>query len=152
MALGALRISESANLAIHAMAHIAMDDSKRRHRVAEIAAMQGVSAAQLAKVMLRLTRAGLLASRSGPGGGFVLGRPADKIVLLEIYEAIDGVVGDGFCSLSAHCSPDSCALGDLVHQVHEEVRQFLASKRLSELMPARREATDCLPMACARAS
>ena len=131
-----LKISDAANLAIHAMAHIAGSDSNETHSVATIAAKQGVSEAHLSKVMQRLARAGLLASRRGPGGGFVLSRPAEKIALLEIYEAIDGPVGDSRCLLGReHCLLSRCALGDLLHRVHKEVRQFLSSRRLSDLMP-----------------
>ena len=77
-----LRISDAANLAIHAMAHIARSKGNVNHSVGEIAGEQGVSVAHLSKVMQRLVKVGLLTSRRGPGGGFVLGRAADKISLL----------------------------------------------------------------------
>jgi hypothetical protein len=65
-----LRISDAANLAIHAMAHIARSKGNVNHSVGEIAGEQGVSVAHLSKVMQRLVKVGLLTSRRGPGGGF----------------------------------------------------------------------------------
>jgi Rrf2 family protein len=130
-----LKISDSASMAIHAMVHIAVASSDKRHSVTEIAANQGVSKSQLSKVMLRLAQVGLLASSRGPHGGFVLGRPADRTVLLEIYEAIDGPLGKSRCLRGDHCRLDDCALSDLFHRVQEEVRQSLTSTRLSDLAP-----------------
>jgi len=135
MALGMLKISDSASLAIHAMLHIA--GSGKTQTAAEIAAKQGVSKSQLSKVMLRLARMGLLASKRGPWGGFVLGRPADRIVLLEIYEAIDGPLIKSHCLRGDHCRLNACALSSFIHLVQEEVRQALSSTRLSDLIPQR---------------
>jgi Rrf2 family protein len=131
-----LKISDSASLAIHAMLHIA--DSDKTQTAANIAASQGVSKSQLSKVMLRLARMGLLSSKRGPWGGFVLGRPADRIVLLEIYEAIDGPVGKSRCLRGDQCRLNGCALSDFIHLVQEEVRQSLSSTRLSDLIPQKR--------------
>ena len=72
-----LRISDAANLAIHAMAHIAKSGGDANHSVGEIAAEQGVSEAHLSKVMQRLVKVGLLTSRRGPGAAlFWVARPA----------------------------------------------------------------------------
>ena len=55
-----LRISDAANLAIHAMAHIARAKGNLNHSVGEISSEQGVSVAHLSKVMQRLVKVGLL--------------------------------------------------------------------------------------------
>ncbi len=130
-----LKISASANLAIHAMVYIAIAGSNRRHTVVEIAGRQGVSRWQLSNVMPRLVCAGLLLSRCGLSGGFVLGRSADTITLLEIYEAIDGPLGKSRCLRGDHCRLNNCALSDFIYLVQEEVRQALSSTRLSDLTP-----------------
>jgi Rrf2 family protein len=104
-----LRISDAANLAIHAMAHIARSKGNVNHSVGEIAGEQGVSVAHLSKVMQRLVKVGLLTSRRGPGGGFVLGRAADKISLLEILEAMDGPMSDCKCCLGARSASSGAA-------------------------------------------
>ena len=44
----------------------------------------------LFKVLQKLTKANILHSKRGPGGGFTLTRPATEITLLEIIEAVDG--------------------------------------------------------------
>jgi Rrf2 family transcriptional regulator, nitric oxide-sensitive transcriptional repressor len=132
-----LRISDAANLAIHAMAHIARSKGSVNHSVGEIASEQGVSEAHLSKVMQRLVKVGLLTSRRGPGGGFVLGREADKISLLEILESIDGPMSDCKCLLGRKkCLFGGCALGALLSHVNHQVRIFLASRNLTDLLGA----------------
>jgi Rrf2 family protein len=132
-----LRISDAANLAIHAMAHIARSRGSVNHSVGEIAGDQGVSEAHLSKVMQRLVKVGLLTSRRGPGGGFVLGREAGKISLLEILEAMDGPMSDCKCLLGRKkCLFGGCALGALLTHVNHQVRVFMASRSLTDLLGA----------------
>jgi Rrf2 family protein len=129
-----LKISDAANLGIHAMAHLAVSDADSAHAVGEIAGELGVSEAHLAKVMQRLVRVGLVVSRRGPGGGFVLGRPAREISFLQIYEAIDGPLADGGCLLGRkHCLYDGCVFGDLAHRLSRELRDLLSKGKLSKL-------------------
>jgi Rrf2 family protein len=129
-----LNISDAANLAIHAMAHLAHHQDGANHSVLQIAAEQDVSAAHLSKVMRRLTRAGLIRSRRGPGGGFVLGRPADKITLLDIFQAIAGPLPSHRCLFNRkQCLFGGCALGALLSHVSHQVHRFMASRKLSDL-------------------
>jgi Rrf2 family nitric oxide-sensitive transcriptional repressor len=129
-----LRISDAANLGIHAMAHIARAKGGVNQSVGEIAAHQGVSEAHLSKVMQRLVKVGLLTSRRGPGGGFLLGRAAESISLLEILEAMDGPMSDNKCMLGRkNCLFGGCALGALLTHVNHQVRIFMASRKLTDL-------------------
>ena len=116
------------------MAHIARSKGNLNHSVGEIAGEQGVSVAHLSKVMQRLVKVGLLTSRRGPGGGFILGRAADKISLLEILEAMDGPMSDCKCLLGRKkCLFGGCALGALLTHVNHQVRVFMATRNLTDL-------------------
>ena len=129
-----LRISDAANLAIPAMSPIARSPGGVNRSVGDIAAHQGVSEAHLSKVMQRLVKVGLLTSRRGPGGGFLLGRQAKTISLLEILEAIDGPMSDNKCMLGhKKCLFGGCALGALLTHVNHQVRIFLDSRNLNDL-------------------
>jgi Rrf2 family protein len=81
------KVSEAASLALHAMLHIVANPN-RPVSTREIASGMHASEAHLAKVLQRLARVGLARSTRGPKGGFVLGRPAETITLLDVYEAI----------------------------------------------------------------
>ncbi len=60
----------------------------RGRGVKELAADARVPAPFLAKVLGRLVDRGLLRSRRGRAGGFVLGRPAEEITLADVVLAL----------------------------------------------------------------
>jgi len=53
----------------------------------------------LAKVLQDLRRADLVSSQRGVGGGFVLGRPASEITVLEVVNALDPIERITTCPL-----------------------------------------------------
>jgi Rrf2 family protein len=57
---------------------------------AKLAAFYGLPAAYLNKQLQALARAGIVASTSGPRGGFQLARSPEKITLLDVVVAIEG--------------------------------------------------------------
>jgi Rrf2 family protein len=64
-----------------------------------IAELTRVPAGYLAKVLQTLGRAGLVTSRRGLGGGFVLSRPADQMSVLEVVNAVDPIARIESCPL-----------------------------------------------------
>lgn len=83
--------SSGVEYGIHSL--ICMVDGKgegREMNVREIAELQGVPYDYLGKIFTKLSRAGLVVSSEGKGGGFSLSRPPDQISVLDIVEAIDG--------------------------------------------------------------
>jgi Rrf2 family protein len=56
----------------------------------DLAEFQGVSPSSLAKVFTKLEKAGIVVSVEGIGGGFRLARPAEKITVLDVADAIEG--------------------------------------------------------------
>ncbi len=143
-----LRISEAASLAIHAMVVIAREP-ETVHSTHGVATALGVSEAHLAKVMQRLTRAGLVNSVRGPKGGFVPAKPADDVTLLEIYEAIEGPFEPKGCLLKKPvCNGTDCILGRLLGNVNREISEYLANTKLSDVCqkleePHEATAEDC---------
>lgn len=128
-----LRLSEPVSLALHAAALLARRPDERIAN-ARLAATLRVSEHHLAKVMQRLARAGIVRSTRGPQGGFQLVRPPDCVALIELFEAVDGPVGDPTCLLSQQiCDGRDCLVGELVHNVHEHVRRYLSETTLARL-------------------
>ena len=122
-----LKISEATSLALHAMVYIAAYGIQPIS-TAKLAKELDASAAHLSKVMQRLTHIGLLKSHRGPSGGFLLTKPANKITLLEIYEAIEGPMPDSTCLFDKTvpvCTGKNCVLSELIKNVHNEVKKYL---------------------------
>ncbi|NDO83748.1 transcriptional regulator [Citrobacter sp. NCU1] len=83
--------SSGVEYGIHSL--MCMVDSKgdaRDMSVREIAALQSVPYDYLAKIFTRLSKAGLVRSIEGKGGGFQLAKPAEHITVLDVVNAIDG--------------------------------------------------------------
>lgn len=128
-----IKISEASSIALHAMVILASHiDSLIPVR--ELAETLGFSEAHLAKVLQRLAKHGIVKSVRGPGGGFRLGKPADQISLLDVYETIDGQMGSSDCLYEDRiCNNRVCIMGNLLGSVSEEIREHFAGKKLSEL-------------------
>ncbi len=128
-----VKVSEAASLALHTMALLAREDGRRLTNQ-QIADLLQASGHHLAKVMQRLAKVGLVDSVRGPQGGFLLGRPAEQVTLLEIYEAVEGPLEEAGCLLGDPiCDGTSCILGEVVQSIHRELRGYLQKTTLSEL-------------------
>jgi Rrf2 family transcriptional regulator, nitric oxide-sensitive transcriptional repressor len=106
---GLLHVSDAASLALHALATLAKDQDLSQ-TVKGIALTLGVSVAHLAKVMQRLEKAGLVKSRRGPQGGFVLNKSPQKITLKQIYEIMEGKIKPTHCLLGQPFCDGECPL------------------------------------------
>lgn len=128
-----LRITDGASLAFHTMAFLVKSPG-RWISTREIASELGVSENHLAKVCQRLAKAGLVESVRGPGGGFRLAKSPAEITLLEVYEAIEGVLKPIDCFLGKPvCQRSKCIFGNLIHSVNTQVKEYLASTTLDYL-------------------
>lgn len=66
-----------------------LGDRPQRASSRDLAELQGVPHAMLAKIMPRLEKAGIVSSAGGITGGYSLGRPADEISVLDVVDAIE---------------------------------------------------------------
>ena len=130
---GVLKISEAANLGVHAMVYLLEAGLERTIAVAEIAGVLGVSKDHLGKVLQRLAKAGLVTSRRGPRGGFRLNDGAGEATLLEILEAIDGPMANETCLFGHPICGGRCIMGGLMISVNQMVHDYLSTTRLSDM-------------------
>jgi len=131
---GPFRVSEAANLGLHALAVIAASPGPVTP-TREIAVRLKASAAHLAKVMVALEHAGLVTGTRGPAGGYRLSRPARQITLREIYEAIEGPMQARSCLFGEPvCDAEGCALSDYFGKLNREVIRTLGRTRLTDLV------------------
>jgi Rrf2 family transcriptional regulator, cysteine metabolism repressor len=65
--------------------------------LAEIAEHDGMPLAYLEHLVARLRKAGLIDSRRGSRGGYLLARPAELITMAEVVEALEGSIAPIEC-------------------------------------------------------
>jgi Rrf2 family nitric oxide-sensitive transcriptional repressor len=133
-----LRISEAANLGIHALVYLALADDGERHAAAVIAKTLGASESHLAKVMQRLVSADMVRSTRGARGGFTLIADPKRTSLLAVLEAIDGPMTHSGCLLGREtCLVQACWLSELEHDAIGLVRKHLGSVTLADVAESR---------------
>jgi Rrf2 family protein len=110
---------------------------------ARLAEYHDVPAAYLAKHLQAMSRAGLLVSVQGPGGGYRLARPASEISVLEVVEAIDGCESAFRCSEIRRRGPAArpareyrvpCAIHAVMNDADEAWRTELRGVSIADLM------------------
>jgi len=106
--------------------------------VRDIAERTGLPQPYLEQILLALKGAGLVRSKRGVGGGYVLARPPEQITLGEIVSAVDGpiAVGDfGRPHENGACDHEGqCALLAVWAEVGEHMRRHLDSFTLADMV------------------
>jgi Rrf2 family protein len=82
-------MNQGVEWAAHCVVLLSMLPEGTSLSAADLAEYHGVPGPYLAKSLQALARAGLVASEPGRGGGYRLGRPADRITLLDVVGAVD---------------------------------------------------------------
>jgi Rrf2 family protein len=127
-----INISEAASLGFHGLALIAREAPKRLN-VRIVAQELHASEAHLAKVFQSLGKAGLVSSQRGPGGGFVLNRPAEEVSFLEVYEILESPVNLTECPMGySQCGFHACIFEQKLNNINREILKTFENIKLSE--------------------
>ncbi len=105
--------------------------------VRDIAERTGLPQPYLEQILLALKGAGLVRSKRGVGGGYVLARAPEEISLSDIVSAVDGpiVAGDfGEPHTDGACDHEGqCVLLALWGEIGERIRKELGSWTLADI-------------------
>jgi len=135
-----MNVSARVRYAVRLMADIARNGCKGEAvPLKAVAARQGLSRVYLSQLTIPLKNAALLRSIWGNKGGFLLGRPASEVRVLDIVEAVDGpicvidcAVDPNYCNRSSRCE----AIG-MWRMLNEGILRILASQTLEDLIAGR---------------
>ncbi len=127
--------------AIRALIYIA-ENPETPSLAKDIADRENMPKQILSKVLKDLVGARMLDSRLGPGGGFWMKKPVDKITLLQIvriFEDIDTSLKT--CAIGwAKCSDQSpCGLHHEFKCVRQKVHDYLNTTTLASLLSAEKD-------------
>jgi Rrf2 family iron-sulfur cluster assembly transcriptional regulator len=85
-----MKMSTKAQSAVTATLSLALHYKDGPLNVANLSAEQGISVSYLEQLFAYLRRQGLVQGVRGPGGGYILTKPAADISLADIVAAVDG--------------------------------------------------------------
>lgn len=129
-----LRISDAASLGLHSMVIIA-DSPGKLVTTEYIADQLEASKNHLSKVLQTLSHSGFVRATRGPGGGFMLAKPANEIRLLDVFQAIEGPVDFAGCLLHKPiCGRSDCIMGDLAESVNTQFIDYFTNTTLQDLI------------------
>src|SRR3954471_861189 len=118
--------------------HLSADGVPAPTSVKDIAQRTGLPQPYLEQILLALKGAGIVRSKRGVGGGYVLAAAPEEIKLSQIVSAVDGpiVAGDfGEPHKNGACNHEGqCVLLSVWADVGEHMRQHLDSFTLADMV------------------
>ena len=134
-----VRVSTRGDYASRALLSLALHgEGTTPTSVRDIAARTGLPSPYLEQILLALKGAGIVKSKRGVGGGYVLAAPPEDITLSQIVSAVDGpiVAGDfGEPHRDGACEHEGqCALLAVWADMSEHMRRYLSSFSLADMV------------------
>jgi Rrf2 family protein len=137
--------STKAEYGVRVMVELARRGGGAPVALTEIADHEGLPLAYLEHLVARLRRAGLVESRRGAHGGYLLAREPARITMAEVVEALEGQIAPIECFASTPDGTIHCVLGSdpkrvctskiLWSRVREAIVHTLEETTLAELIP-----------------
>ena len=134
-----MRVSTRGDYACRALLSLALHaEAVGPQSVKDIATRTALPQPYLEQILLALKGAGLVRSKRGVGGGYVLSRDPETITLAEIVSAVDGpiVLGDfGLPHENGACDHEGqCVLLAVWADVGGHMRDHLSAHSLAEMV------------------
>jgi len=137
--MGSVKVSTRGDYASRALLSLALhEEASGPTSVRDLAERTGLPQPYLEQILLALKGAGLVRSKRGVGGGYVLARTPDQITLGQIVSAVEGPItaGDfGEPHTNGACDHEGqCALLAVWSEVGHTMRSYLDSYALSDMV------------------
>ncbi len=133
-----MRVSTRGDYASRALLSLALDGGTTPVSVRDIATRTGLPQPYLEQILLALKGAGLVRSKRGVGGGYILARDPADITLGDIVSAVDGPItlGDfGAPHTDGACDHEGqCVLLAVWGDTAEHMRRHLDALHLDDLV------------------
>ena len=116
------------------MIDLALRGGKAPVTLSSISERQCISLSYLEQLFGKLRRNNIVESVRGPGGGYYLARPANKITIAEIVIAVDEPLDATKCGGMGNCKGESkpCLTHELWMGLNEKILGYLQSVTLQQ--------------------
>lgn len=127
-------LTQTSETAIRALIYLALVKSAEPLTPRHIAEHLGTSPTYMAKITRQLVKANILRSQRGAAGGVNLARDPEKITLLSIMEASQGLLVGNYCDEIVEHSEPVCAFHRAMKEAHHAVVSVLTRWTLADLV------------------
>ena len=130
-----MRMSTKAQYAVRAMVNLSLYSEGSPVSLRDISLRESISLTYLEQLFVKLRRGKLVKSVRGPGGGYLLARPAGEIQVDQIIDSVEESLVPVACMDQKHgcLCDDHCVTHNVWHGLGERIRQFLSSVTLEDL-------------------
>lgn len=136
-----MKLSTKGRYAVMALADLACESKGQPVALADIAARQEISLSYLEQLFGKLRKGDQVRSVRGPGGGYLLARPASQMRIADIILAVDEPIKATLCKpgSSAGCRTDRsrCVTHDLWEELGNQIYLFLSTISLEDVIEKR---------------
>jgi len=130
-----MKLSTKGRYAVTAMMDLAINDRQGPVTLSDISDWQGISLSYLEQLFSKLRKAKLVEGVRGPGGGYRLGKPADKISIAQIILAVDESIDSTQCKGTEDChAGDRCMTHKLWEDLSFRLYEFLNGITLADFI------------------
>ena len=126
-------VTQTSVTAVRILIHLSREASGEAVSLKQVAEALGESPTYLVKIARHLVRAGILRAHRGKMGGVVLTRATEKITLLAVVEACQGMVHGNFCQDAPDLSK-TCAMHQAGAELHNAIVGVLTSWTLADFL------------------
>ncbi|HEX2729306.1 MAG TPA: Rrf2 family transcriptional regulator [Rubrobacteraceae bacterium] len=129
-----LELSSEGRYALRALLYLAW--AEERVTADRISAEAHIPRRLLARILARLSHAGLVESEQGRAGGSRLARPTNQITLRDAVEAAEGPFGVTRCILQNRACGEGapCALHEAWEEGQQAILEYLGAQTLEEFL------------------
>ncbi len=133
-----MQMTRGVEYGIEGILYLARRDQDEPTLIREISRATAIPETFLSKIFQRLATKGLIRSRRGFRGGFRLARPAERITLREVVEALQGPIEFHRCldHLRAHGRRGRCHVKHVFDKVQRKVSSILEQTTLEDILHA----------------
>ena len=135
-----MKLTTKGRYAVTAMLDLALHGADGPVSLAAVSERQEISLSYLEQLFSKLRKSGLVVSTRGPGGGYSVARPLDRVCVSEIIGAVDQSVDATQCAGRENChSAGRCLTHDLWEGLSEQIEEFLSGVSLQDMIDRRRD-------------
>jgi Rrf2 family protein len=142
-------LSKKAKYALKALFALARDNGQNSMLIGEIAQQEGIPKKFLEAILLDLKNHGVLHSKRGKTGGYVLRKSPDQITIGQVIRIIDGPLAQIPCASQtayvpcAECTDaETCAIRITMRKVRDATAAILDSTSLVDAINSTSKAVD----------
>ncbi len=130
-----MRLTTRGRYAVTSMLDLALHQGDGPIPLAGISTRQDISLSYLEQLFSQLRRGGLVRSVRGPGGGYHLGMPAEKISVASVIQAVNESTDATRCKGKGDCQRgDTCLTHHLWMNLSDQIHDFLDAISLADLV------------------